>query len=340
MAKRLFFLVLATLLLAPNILSDNRGYDFFFLVESARLLLEGASPYTDELSWKIYGVVCKECAISGFAYPLPVLLLVLPFVWLPNIVGVILFSAISVALIVWCLDRLNVPPVALLFAPPAWAALYGNPTLLITGLILLGIVMMQRQSWRMLGLVTVVLLAVKPQTALVFAIYFLWQLWRARRIHYALVPGIGLLLASLAVLPTWPLEWFTQLSTYQDSQLMYFPWYLAPIALYLLYKGQRYPGLALLQAALPANGGIYVFSPLLAAPVGHPYLVWPLLAGSACSYIVYYMYPDYYIPGPFLFPIAIMFLLSPILIKDKQDQAGTTRQSSDDQLELAQQNKI
>jgi len=334
MAKRLFFLVLAALPLAPNILSDNRGYDFFFLVESARLLLEGASPYTDELSWKIYGVVCQECAISGFAYPLPVLLLVLPFVWLPNTVGAILFSAISVALIVWCLDRLNVPPVALLFAPPAWAALYGNPTLLITGLILLGIVMMQRQSWRALGLITVVLLAVKPQTALVFALYFLWQLWRARRIHYALVPGIGLLLASLAVLPTWLLEWFAQLSTYGDSQLMYFPWYLAPIALYLLYKGHRYPGLALLQAALPANGGIYVFSPLLAAPVGHPRLVWPLVVGSACSYIAYYMYPDYYIPGPLLFPIAITFLLYPLLIKEKQTSAGTTRQTGDDHVEL------
>jgi hypothetical protein len=341
MAKRLFFLLLAALPLVPYMLAYDWGNDYFFLAETARAFVQGVSPYTDEVSWAVYGnTQCGErCAESGFAYPLPALLLVLPFAWLPHNVGALIFIACSVALIVWCLDRLNVPPVALLFAPLAWAAFYGNPTIMLVGLILLGIVLVQRQSWRMLGLVTVLLLAVKPHTVLVFALYFLWRLWRVGRLHYALVPGITLLLASLVVQPTWPTEWVTQLSTYRESQPTYAPWFLIPLGLYLFSRGQHYPGLALLQIAFPANLSIYVFSPLLAATVGHPRLVWPLLVGSACWYVARYLNPIYYLPSSFLIPITIMFLLYILLMKHKRFQEGPAQQHGEIPLEPMQRNE-
>jgi hypothetical protein len=188
------------------------------------------------------------------------------------------------------------------------------------------VVLLQRQSWRMLGIVVVLLLAVKPQTALVIALYFMWQLWQVRRLHYALVPGMALLLASLAVLPTWPLEWLEQLSAYQENQFIYFPWFLAPVALYLFSKGWHYPGLALLQASLPANASIYIFSPMLVSLVGRPRLVWPLLVGTGLWHIADFVFPDYYTPEPLLIPIVVLFALDPVLQKYQERRERTAQQ--------------
>ncbi|MGA7293292.1 MAG: hypothetical protein WBW85_12210 [Terriglobales bacterium] len=156
--------------------------DFTWSYHGARALLSGQDPYANTPPGMI-------------PYPLPAALVALPFAPFPADLAAALFFGISSGLLALGLVRHSPQRLFIFLAYPYWSALITAqwPPLIMCG------------AFFPLALVFCV---AKPQTGTPMAL--------AHLSRQGLIAASALLLASLILMPRWPLEWIPQLSGYRD----------------------------------------------------------------------------------------------------------------------------
>lgn len=201
-------------------------WDFQPLWQAGRWIVEGqGDPYSDEmthlLQMQFYGRPAREgedpCA---FVYPLYVLLLVAPLIFLPlpwaqaawfTILetGLIFGGIGSARLAGWRLSpgrMLLVVACSLLLYPLSWALILGQVSILIFAL-MVGTLLALRARRDVWGGICLALITAKPQmTFLVAPALLLWGLGQRRyRFVLSFAAAMGAVLSlSFAVLPGWP----------------------------------------------------------------------------------------------------------------------------------------
>jgi hypothetical protein len=157
------------------------GGDYFFVWSAARSLFAGQNPY------HVIAVGPENPANDVFLYPLPALLIIAPFAWLPIAASGGVFLGISSALLAYGLTRNGFHRLPLFMSAPFLMAVsLGQWSPLITAAALesnLGFVF-----------------AAKPNLGL--------AAWVYRPNVRALIAGVLIVLVSLAILPSWPLDWY------------------------------------------------------------------------------------------------------------------------------------
>jgi len=212
------------------------GTDFDQLYFAARHLTSGENPYPISSQW----------AYPLF-YPLPAVLVAIPFTILPVALARPAFDICSGILLAWALWRVRGPYALLGLASGAYllALAWGQTTPLITGASLIPALSF--------------LLVVKPNQGI--------ALFAARPSSPAVIGGTLLLILSLMILPSWPLDWWNTLH-HQNEHLKSlvtrpFGWVLLLAAL----KWRTPEGRLLLVASLvPQTSLPYELVPLVLIP--------------------------------------------------------------------------
>jgi hypothetical protein len=181
----------------------NRSSDFDLLYDAAARLLQGENPYPVATQW--------------FTYPLPAVLLAVPFTAIPLEAARLVFDVLVGWAFVFALwkHRGTFALLAVLSGTYLFAVANGQTTPLMVAASLIPA----------LGF----LLAVKPNTSA--------SLWIARPSRVAVVGVIAFLVLSLLVLPSWPRDWWTALL--QDNTDLVPP-VLRPFGLVLLLAALRW----------------------------------------------------------------------------------------------------
>jgi hypothetical protein len=201
--------------------------DFEYLWRGARLWSVGIDPYSMQPRaawlhiWPLF---------DRLFYPLPALLVVGPFAAWPLATAQILFVGLASALLAWRLSRDALWPLLIFLTPSMWMAAFIG----------------QWSPWLTLAMLVPsagFLLACKPTLGLACFIYR--PTWRA------FASGCAIVLVSLALMPTWPREWLTNLAYVQRHP----PAIMTPggwiLALALLRWRQREARLLLAFACVP-----------------------------------------------------------------------------------------
>jgi len=216
----------------------DRGTDFNLLYYAAQHVLRGENPYPIATEWFHYPLF----------YPMPAVLLAIPFTILPvefarPVFDITVGSAFAYAL--WK-GRGSYALLALLSGTYLYAMRYGQTTPLIVAAGLL-------PAWGFL-------LSVKPNIGL--------ALWAARPTRQAIVGGAALLVLGLLVLPTWPRDWLQALQQ-QNTHLV--PPVLRPFGWLLLLAVLRWRTpegrLLLALAVIPQNTLPHELVPLALIPI-------------------------------------------------------------------------
>jgi hypothetical protein len=213
--------------------------DFAQIWYGARALLDGRNPYAvvgpgRTLEW-------------GFPllYPLPALLVGLPFALAPAAIAVGLFVGLSAALLSFGLTRENWHRLVLLVSAPFMiAVLYGQWSMLLTAAVLLS----------PFG----ILLVAKPTVGA--------ALWAYRPALSSLIGGILLVLLSIGARPSWIGEW---LATLSHTRHMVVPLVHSggPLLLLAILRWRRPEARLLLAlACVPQTALPYEAVPLLLVP--------------------------------------------------------------------------
>src|SRR5262245_33144826 len=197
LSRRYFVLIgLATAQLTLLALLWRAGIvtpDFFPLYLGAELVRSGQSPYgSDATALLIQRWHAPEpFPRAGIAYPLPVLILVMPLTLLPYSIaaGLWLLIGASVAALVSRLPDVDLL-LPMLFWPLFWSVAIGQATLIWFGLsVLMILAMRDRQAW-LVGM-CIALLPLKPQSGLLFALVGCWWAWREDRTAFIWAAGVG-----------------------------------------------------------------------------------------------------------------------------------------------------
>jgi len=197
------------------------------------LFIEGRNPYGAEVNRDIQIAVFGAPSDPngnqfGFAYPLPVSLLIAPLAGLPYDAASAVWLGICLTLILLSVIALTAPakPLALvafltfglLFYPTARAFIAGQFAVIVWAAFTLGIVALRRgRRWDWLAGASFALSALKPQMVfLVLPVVALWALQQRR--FTLLATAIGLLgvlsVAALIALPSWPLDFLATVREY------------------------------------------------------------------------------------------------------------------------------
>ena len=175
----------AALLSYAFLARPGSGGDYFFLWSAARSLLAGENPYN------VIAVGPENPANDVFLYPLPALLLIAPLAWLPLPVSGGVFLGLSSGLLAFALSKEGYHRLPLFMGAPFLIAVsLGQWSPIITAAALeanLGFVF-----------------AAKPHLAL--------PAWLYRPSLRAIIGSLLLVIVSLAILPSWPVDWFHNIS--------------------------------------------------------------------------------------------------------------------------------
>jgi hypothetical protein len=208
----LVWLILAVLLLVAYrvelaLTGADHGTDFDLLYYAAQHVLRGENPYPIAREWFSYPLY----------YPMPAVLLIVPYALLPAAVARVLWDLTVGSLFAYALWRTqgSYALLALLSAAYLFALRAGQSTPLLVAASLL--------PW--LGF----MLVIKPNIG--------FALWGARPHRQAVIGGAGLVALSLLVLPSWPLDWFHALQE-QNEHLR--PPVLRPFGFLLLLAALRW----------------------------------------------------------------------------------------------------
>ena len=208
--------------------------DFYSRWAGARaLLLEGRDPYSIEVTTEIQAVIGVDplqTGKGGFAYPLYVLFLFWPLVYLPydwvQAIWMVTLQWVAVATVVgllrlerWRLSSVGLAGLflgTLFFYPVARTIFLGQFTLHVTLFLVAALWALQRGRDGWAG-VCLAATSIKPQMV-VFIVPWL-VLWAAKRRRWRLVWGLlagggGLLLASMALFPRWPISFLEDVQRY------------------------------------------------------------------------------------------------------------------------------
>jgi hypothetical protein len=181
----------ASAALTASFLRPGLVTDFTFWWTTARLVLDGANPYT--LLTK-YDPSAPPPYDAPFAYPLPTVLAVVPLTWLPLRTAAVVFAGISGSVLAHALTRRAWwPLVTCLSAPYVMAILDGQWSPLI-----MAVALVPR---------LIPLLWCKPTLGLVALAYVLPEREQRRAIVVGVVVAVAVGVATLAVIPTWPWQW-------------------------------------------------------------------------------------------------------------------------------------
>ncbi|HKA16891.1 MAG TPA: hypothetical protein VKN18_01125 [Blastocatellia bacterium] len=215
-------------------LAVQSGGDFLWHLRAARNLIAGAEIYSDSITSDPYQYV---------PYPLPAAFLALPVAWLRDDLAAAAFFGASAAIVAWCLIR----------AGEAWRL-----NIFLSWQFLFALI--NAQSTPLLLCLYLVpsalpLVLVKPNIAIPVALTKFPS-------KHGLALTLAISLTSLALYPTWPLVWFSQLGGYQGvSPILVLPF--GPLIVLVLLRWQnREAWLLILMAVMPQRM-VYDQIPLL-----------------------------------------------------------------------------
>lgn len=216
--------IIAGIMTTYHLQTLERGAgDFTWPLVGARMLLDGANPYTDpnfatQLTYRLN---------DPLFYPLPAVLLVIPVSPLPSSIAAGVAIAICTVFLVMRID-------------------YRWPVLLSASFLCC---LLAAQIWPILALIAaltpglLVLAIWKPNLGLIAAAY--------RGVTWGEVAGVaGLGIISLFILPTWPLDWFNNLRGEHLPPIAVLPF--GPLLLLAVFWWRDYRArLLLLMALIP-----------------------------------------------------------------------------------------
>jgi hypothetical protein len=300
------------------------GNDFYAPYVGATRLLAGLSPYGADATADLVAAWGDGYSIAGIAYPVPLLLLVVPFALLAFPLAASLWTVLGFGLSY--LSVLVSRQSSRLAQQPAWfqlaslvlpfafwpffrAVRIGQASLIWFGIaVVLVLAIQQKRAW--LVAVCVVAVALKPQAGLVFAAYGAWWLlWHARPWLWVSMALGGLLLGlSLVLQPQWIGEWLAQVKVYES---VVHPPTLFPLGIVALLVAWRmrlpwFAKVALVQMILFPMTDIYSALPLLLAWCG----VAPPMAviGAVVSWLWVLL------DAPLSMASVWLFFLAPVLV--------------------------
>ncbi len=214
-----------------------RGQDFAVFWTAARVLLSGGNPY--------HAIVLSDGG-PAFFYPITAAIVVAPFAALPVLVAGPLFVALSCGLLAFAVTRDGQWWRLLMFASGSMVV-----SVVAAGWSTLVTVALFAPAFMWLG-------AVKPNIGLSMLAY-------RPSIRAALIM-LAVALVSLAVLPTWPLDW---LASVRASRVHFSP-IMAPGGVLLLLAALKWrrpeARLLLAMAILPSSPVVYEALPLFVIP--------------------------------------------------------------------------
>lgn len=237
-------------------------FDFYPLYHGARAWISGGDAYWNDPSLPDLGLLSQ----LGNAYPIQaVLLLGLPFAWMPPLVAgvmwVLVVGFLWVAAISWARESW-----AWLLWIPMWEALriqQVSAAVTVASIFALGAI---RRSNRWVFLFAIPVMAAKPQQTLFLILAFIWwgrRWWRSMLAAWGL-----LLLACFLAQPDWVVLWLAKGSLRAEllEEERWLGLALIPLGLLMLYRRWSIPGLAVLSTSLAPwpFAGHYVVS------------IWPL----------------------------------------------------------------
>ena len=247
--------------------------DLFPIWAAGQGILQGHNPYGPEVQqiierdWNNF----SRYEQAGVSYPLPLILALLPFAFLPYqaaervFVIVVLFSIVGVSRLI----KLHWGS-AIGFAPLVFGALLAQITSLWVVLAMVAIYAVEQRKSFLIGL-CIALLPMKPQSGLLIALaLYAWCIWRDRKaLYWATGLGAVIWLGSVALMPTWPLAWLGQVQKYADLiPSMLFVTYLPalPFIIAILWSNREpFAWLTMLNyILLPQVGG---YSPAMLLPL-------------------------------------------------------------------------
>lgn len=219
-AIAIFFLLLDALLIGIF----QPGTDWAPLWTAGRLALDEPSHIYDfDLIARLQGAVVAKVDFHPFIYPPSALLLVAPVALLPFWVSLGVVAASSLAWLGWTSNRAGADPWLVLLAPPVViAAIVGQTTLLVIGLVVLGCSMLERQE-RKAGALFAAAALIKPTLLVLVPIGLIaGRHWRA--LGTALLAGIAGIVASMLLFgfQAW-LDWFQAIPKFQQMFADYPP---------------------------------------------------------------------------------------------------------------------
>lgn len=224
--------------------SDHRlGTDFYPLYFGARRIISGESPYGAEATQSLMREWSAPFAAAGIAYPLPLLILIAPLSLLPLPLATAIWVAFGIAI---CLLAVRLVPerkysilLPFVFLPFHRSVVMGQATLIWLGFTVLLIQSMQMRRSRLSGIL-ILLLMLKPQDGVLFAIAGLVWAWREQRRALWWFCSSAILLIGGAFLahPTWMQEWIAQTRVYQTIVA---PPHLLPFGLILIIACWKQP---------------------------------------------------------------------------------------------------
>lgn len=254
----------ALLLSSPRLF----GFDFFPLYFAALRIREGLSPYGVQATAALQEVWKAPFGAAGVAYPLPLIQLIVPLTVLPFGLATSLWISLGTVLALRAVqlqeDWQQHALIPFLFLPFHRCVLLGQATLVWFGLAVALIFAIRERKPRLVAILAILLL-LKPQNGLVFAVLGLIWLVRSapRALLWAGSLSLTLLGVAFALQPTWLTEWIAQVGLYQQAVT---PPSLLPLGLFVVLACMRLPWWAIAasaQVVLFPLSDVYSMLPLL-----------------------------------------------------------------------------
>lgn len=275
------------------------GRDYQPPLWALQIELSGGSAYGEAMDARFRSDYDEPFASGGFAYPLPAMWLALPLIVLPGWAIGPVWCVLEGGSVLVGLLLLRMPRSLLFFLPLPLGFILQQGTVLLVGLLLIGVWAWQERRWWLLSAIVALTIAAKPQTTLLVAGVLALLALREGAWYPLLVCGLVVALPTFALEPTWIPQWFAAVERYRMAIGMYSVWQWVPVALLLLFLRQYWSGLAVLQVALFPTLFGYTLLPLLVGYVDPAVRRFALLgvAGSWVSVLLVRVQPGWLFIG-------------------------------------------
>lgn len=289
-------------------------YDYQPPLWALQIELSGGSAYGPEMAQRFRAHYDEPFASGGFGYPLPVMWLALPIVALPTWAVGPVWCILGVGSVLVGLYLLRMPIYLVFFLPLPLGALMHQVTVLITGLLLIGIWAWRTRRWWIVGMVIALTVGAKPQAALLVAgVLALLAVregaWKPLLVCAALVGG-----ATFALEPGWVSAWLAAVARYRAAIGVTWATAWLPVALVLLWRRHYWGSLAVCQIGFFPTLYGYSLLPLLVGYVDRRAQRFALLA-VACSWLMAFLSevrPFWLVSGVcYLTPLLVSALAKP-----------------------------
>lgn len=261
--KKIILVALVVVVLLAGVGMLAGGRDYQPPLWALQIELAGGSAYGEEMAEQFRQEYAEPFASGGFAYPLPVMWLALPIVALPDVAIGPVWCVLSVGSVLLGLVLLRMPVYLVFFLPLPLGMYLQQVTVLLTGLLLIGIWAWREQRWWLLAAIVALTIAAKPQTTFVVAATLGVLALRAGAWKPLVVCGLVVAGLTFALEPTWLAQWLAAVARYRAAigQTWVFEW--LPVAVVLLAMQHYWGALAVVQISLFPTLFGYTLLPLL-----------------------------------------------------------------------------